>query len=67
MEKILINWLQTYTGVDNITPTTTFESLRFDIFDQAVTVDFIQKTFNKNANQHDLWYLTVKDLINAIS
>jgi hypothetical protein len=67
MEKILISWLQAYTGVDNITLNTTFESLRFDIFDQAVTVDFIQKIFNKNANQSDLWYLTVGDLINAVS
>ena len=67
MEKILIDWLKEYTTVFNITMETRFYDLNFDLFDQAMTVDFIKQTFNKNINQREEWYITVGELINDIS
>jgi hypothetical protein len=45
---------------------TTFVELKFDIFDETVTCDWCNKTFDKNINLHDEWYVTVKDLRDAI-
>ncbi len=67
MEKILIDWLIQYTEVSAIDPDTKFSDLNFDIFDEAMTVDFIKETFNKNINQSEKWYITVGELINDIS
>jgi hypothetical protein len=66
MEKILIGWLESYTG-SSVTPSTTFEDLKFDIFDEAITVDFVQKQFCKNVNTSNQWFTTVEDLLNAIT
>jgi acyl carrier protein len=66
MEKILINWLTKYTGIE-ITTITTFDDLKFDVLDEAVVTDFVQKQFNVNVNKKNIWFDTVKDLIDAIS
>jgi hypothetical protein len=66
MEKILIYWLETYTGVTNITEATEFSTLNFDLFDEAMTVDFIQKTFDKSVNRK-IWYTKVGELLDDIS
>ena len=66
MEKILINWLSEYTNIQ-VDCDTTFKELNFDIFDEAVVVDFVKKTFNKNVNIHEIWFEKVGDLINAIT
>lgn len=67
METILINWLKDYSTISDITIKTKFIDLNFDLFDQAMTVDFIKQTFNKNINQREEWYITVGELINDIS
>jgi acyl carrier protein len=67
METILINWLKDYSTISDITIETKFIDLNFDLFDQAMTVDFIKETFNKNINQREKWYITVGELINDIS
>ena len=67
METILINWLKDYSIISDITIETKFIDLNFDLFDQAMTVDFIKETFNKNINQREKWYITVGELINDIS
>jgi hypothetical protein len=67
METILINWLKDYSTISDITIETKFIDLNFDLFDQAMTVDFIKQTFNKNINQREKWYITVGELINDIS
>jgi acyl carrier protein len=67
METILINWLKDYSTISYITIETKFIDLNFDLFDQAMTVDFIKETFNKNINQREKWYITVGELINDIS
>lgn len=67
MEKILINWLKEYTSVNNIVAETKFTDLNFDLFDQAMTVDFVKQKFNKNINRKEKWYETIKDLIIDIS
>jgi|688.fasta_scaffold319685_2 acyl carrier protein len=67
METILINWLKDYSTISYITIETKFIDLNFDLFDQAMTVDFIKQTFNKNINQREKWYITVGELINDIS
>ena len=66
MEKILIDWLKHYTNSD-VTSDTLFRDLNFDIFDEAVVVDFVNKQFKININISDVWFVTVKDLINAIA
>jgi acyl carrier protein len=66
MEKILLDWLKNYTNSD-ITLDTVFRDLNFDIFDEAVVVDFVNKQFKININISDVWFVTVKDLINAIA
>ena len=55
METILINWLKDYSTISDITIETKFIDLNFDLFDQAMTVDFIKETFNKNINQREKW------------
>ena len=67
MEKILINWLQDYTLVDKISIDTKFNDLNFDLFDQAMTIDFVEKTFNKNINVNAQWYNTIRELLNDIA
>lgn len=67
MEKILIQWLVSYTNVKDITLDTKFSELNFDLFDQAQTVKFIKDKFNLDANKQEIWPKTVKDLINDIS
>jgi acyl carrier protein len=67
METILINWLKNYVGLLDITLSTEFDELNFDILDEAITVDFVQKQFGVNVNKKDLWFNSVKDLVNAIS
>lgn len=66
MEKILIDWLTHYTNT-GVTLSTVFEDLNFDIFDEAMTVDFVDKQFKININTSNVWFLTVKDLIDAIA
>lgn len=66
MEKILIDWLETYTGVTGINLDTKFIDLNFDLFDEAMTVDFIQKKFNKSVNLK-IWYSDIQELVNDIS
>lgn len=66
MEKILIDWLETYTGVTSINLDTKFIDLNFDLFDEAMTVDFIQKKFNKSVNPK-IWYSDIQELVNDIS
>jgi acyl carrier protein len=63
MEKILIEWLKFYTESE-VTLDTSFKDLNFDIFDEAMTVDFVQKQFQINVNVSNHWFDTVKDLIN---
>ena len=66
MEKILIDWLKNYTNSD-VTLETVFSNLNFDIFDEAMTVDFVNKQFQININISDAWFVTVKDLTDAIA
>lgn len=66
MEKILIDWLTHYTNT-GVTLNTVFEDLNFDVFDEAMTVDFVDKQFRININTSDVWFSTVKDLIDAIA
>lgn len=66
MDKILTNWLSTYTGcVVNLD--TKFTDLNFDLFDEAMTVDFVAKNFQTNVNTSNVWFDSVKDLVNAIA
>ena len=65
MEKILIDWLSEYTQL-TVTLETKFTDLNFDLFDEAMTVDFVAKTFDTNVNQLN-WFVTVKDLSDAIA
>jgi hypothetical protein len=67
MEKILIDWLEGYTNRADILLTTTFADLYYDLFDEAMTVDFVMKTFKVNVNTNNTWFQTVGELINAIS
>ena len=64
MEKILINWLETYTNT-YITKQTKFSNLNFDLLDQTLTMEFVKKEFNKNINIKG-WFETVEDLIKFI-
>jgi acyl carrier protein len=66
MEKILIDWLKSYTNSD-VTLETVFSNLNFDIFDEAMTVDFVNKQFQIDINISDVWFVTVKDLTDAIA
>ena len=66
MEKILIDWLKNYTNSD-VTLETVFSNLNFDIFDEAMTVDFVNKQFQINVNVSDVWFVTVKDLTDAVA
>lgn len=65
MEKILIDWLCMYTGVNGITPQTCFDDLRFDIFDEAMTVYFIKHTFSVNVNRKETWFYNIQELLDA--
>lgn len=67
MEKILIDWLEFYTNVADISLTTTFADLNYDLFDEAMTVDFVMKTFRVNVNTNNTWFQTVGELVNAVS
>lgn len=66
METILIKWLTDYTGA-TVVPSTKFTTLNFDIFDEAMTVDFVKNTYNINVNKNNQWFNTVQDLIDVIS
>ena len=66
MEKILIHWLGEYTQC-NVTLKTAFTDLNFDIFDEAMIVDFVAKNFQVNVNTSNTWFTTVEDLIDAIA
>ena len=66
MEKILIDWLKNYTNSD-VTLKTVFSNLNFDIFDEAMTVDFVNKQFQIDINISDVWFVNVKDLTDAIA
>lgn len=66
METILIDWLKFYTQVDTITKDTTFADLNYDLFDEAMTIDFVLKTFEVNININEEWFNTVGDLLSAI-
>ena len=65
MEKILIQWVSEYTGVP-VDAGTKFSSLNYDMFDQAVTCDWIMKSFSVNVNCKNEWFITVGDLIRAV-
>jgi hypothetical protein len=67
MEKILIDWLEFYTGATDISLDTAFVDLRYDLFDEAMTVDFVMKTFKVNVNTDNTWFQTVGELVNAVS
>lgn len=67
METILINWLKEYSTVMDITPETKFDELNFDLFDQAMMIDFVERTLSKNINRKETWYSTVGELINDLS
>jgi hypothetical protein len=66
MDKILITWLEHYSGT-TVTLDTTFNELNFDVFDEAMTVDFVNNQFNCNANINHIWFTTVRELVNVIS
>lgn len=66
MEKILINWLIQYTEVSAINLDTKFSDLNFDIFDEAMTADFIQKTFDIDISKKIGWFETIEDLITTL-
>lgn len=66
MEKILIDWLEFYIDIKGISLTTKFVDLNYDLFDEAMTVDFVMKTFKVNVNTNNTWFETVGDLVNAI-
>ena len=66
METILINWLKEYTGTE-VSLNTKFTELNFDLFDEAVVVDFVEKQFNTNVNRKNVWFSTVKELIDVIA
>jgi acyl carrier protein len=66
MEKILIDWLSEYTQYP-VNQNTKFTDLNFDIFDQAMTVDFVQQRFQIDVNKSEIWFDTVRDLINFIA
>jgi hypothetical protein len=66
MEKILIDWLTHYTNT-SVNLNTVFKDLNFDLFDEAMTVDFVDKHFKININISDEWFLTVKDLVDAVA
>ena len=65
MEEILINWLTHYTGTD-VTVNTAFTDLKFDVFDESMTVDFVDRQFQVNVNITEAWFETVKDLLYTI-
>jgi hypothetical protein len=67
MEKILIEWLEFYTGATDISLGTAFTDLHYDLFDEAMTVDFVMKTFKVNVNTDNTWFHTVGELVNAVS
>ena len=66
MEKILIDWLKNYTNSE-VKSNTEFDNLNFDIFDEAMTVDFVNKQFQIDINISDTWFVTVKDLLDAVA
>lgn len=66
MEKILIEWLEHYTQCSDINNNTKFVTLNFDVFDEAMTVDFVNRQFGINVNTQEQWFDTVDDLIRAI-
>ena len=66
MEKILKDWLAFYCRCE-ISSHTRFDDMNFDIFDQAMTVDFVQKQFGVDVNLHDNWFETVGDLCDVIA
>jgi hypothetical protein len=66
MDKILIAWLEHYSGT-TVTLDTTFNKLNFDVFDEAMTVDFVHNQFHCNVNVNHIWFTTVRELVNAIS
>lgn len=66
MEKILTDWLSNYTGC-RVNLETKFKDLNFDLFDEAMTVDFVAKNFQTNINTSNVWFDSVKDLVNAIA
>ena len=66
METILISWLEAYTG-HSVSKDTTFDSLNFDIFDEAVVVDFVKSQFGANVNKQEQWFKSVKDLLDEIA
>lgn len=66
METILINWLKEYTGTE-VSLNTRFTELNFDLFDEAVVIDFVEKQFGTNVNRKDVWFITVKELIDVIA
>jgi hypothetical protein len=66
MEKILIDWLESYTKVQGITVGTKFADLHFDLFDEAMTMTFVLQHFNKKVNP-EVWFATVGEMLDNIS
>ena len=66
MEKILIDWLESYTKVQGITVDTKFVDLHFDLFDEAMTMAFVFQQFNKKVNPA-VWFVTVGEILGNIS
>jgi hypothetical protein len=66
METILLTWLSSYVG-KSVVPSTSFAELCFDIFDEAVTVDFVEMQFGVNVNKQETWFVNVQELLDAIT
>jgi len=66
MEKILIDWLESYTKVQGITVSTKLADLHFDLFDEAMTMTFVFQQFNKKVNP-EVWFATVGEILDNIS
>lgn len=66
MEKILIDWLESYTKVQGITVSTKFADLNFDLFDEAMTMNFVYQQFKRKVNP-PVWFTTVGEILDVIS
>jgi hypothetical protein len=67
MDQILIKWLVEYTGVSDVSQTTTFTSLNFDVFDEAVVCHWAEKVAQTSINVSEAWFETVGDLVDELS
>jgi len=66
ISNLLIDWLQSYTGMNKIEYNVLFSDLKFDIFDEAVFIDFVFKKFNVDINQKGSWFQSLDQVTLAI-